>query len=117
MNLDVENIDDIVVVTLPGNTLEASNAQEFSDGVAPLIEDNKKVVFELSRLNFIDSTGCRAILMCYKNLKNKGGILHLCGATDRISALFRLMNLYELLGVYENSEDAVKAFGEIEEKP
>ena len=116
MDLNVKKKGDIIVVTLPGDTLEANNSQEFSDAVAPLLENNKMVVFDLSKPKFIDSSGCKAILLCYKKLKDKGGMLHLCSVSDVVSALFRLMNLYKIIGIYETGEDAVKAFREMEEK-
>ena len=110
MDFNTETIGDIVVVVLPGETLEASITQEFKQGIEPLLEENTKVVFDMSQIRFIDSTGCGVLLTSFKRLKDKGGGLKLCCITDSVDSIFKLMNFDRLFDILEIREDAVNAF-------
>ncbi len=110
MDFDIETIGDIVVVLLPGETLEASITQEFKQSIEPLLEENTKVVFDMSQIRFIDSMGCGVLLTSFKRLKDKGGGLKLCCITDPVDSLFKLMGFDRLFGIFKTREDAVGAF-------
>jgi len=111
LGLDTEKIGDVTIVLLPGETVEASNLQAFMGNMAPILEANNKVVIDMSRIRFIDSTGCGALLSFLKMMQNKGGELKLCSITDPVNSLFNLMNFDKLFGIYKTREGAVKAFG------
>ena len=110
MGFEIEISGDIVVVLLPGETLEARITQEFTQNIEPLLEENTKVVFDMSRIRFIDSMGCRVLLTSHKRLKDKGGGLKLCCITDPVDSLFNLMGFNRLFGIFETREEAVGAF-------
>ena len=110
MDIDTETIGDIVVVLLPGETLEANITHEFTQDIEPLLEENTKVVFDMSQIRFIDSMGCRVLLTSHKRLQNKGGGLKLCCITDPVNTLFNLMGFNQLFGIFKTREEAVGAF-------
>ena len=110
MELDVEKIGDVAIVLLPGETLEASNVQEFKGSMAPIVEANNKIVFDMSQIRFIDSTGCGICISFLIMLKDKGGGLKLCSTTAPVDSLFNLMGFDQLFGIFKTREEAVKAF-------
>jgi len=110
MGFEIEISGDIVVVLLPGETLEARITQEFTQNIEPLLEENTKVVFDMSQIRFIDSMGCRVLLTSHKRLKDKGGGLKLCCITDPVDSLFNLMGFNRLFDIFETREEAVGAF-------
>ena len=58
MELTTEKIGDVMVVILPGEQLDASNAKEFKRDIAPLLEPRSKVIFSfIAELRFVDSSG------------------------------------------------------------
>jgi anti-anti-sigma factor len=110
MDFNIETIGDIVVVLLPGETLEASITLEFKQGIEPILEENTKMVFDMSQIRFIDSMGCGVLLTSLKGLKNKGGGLKLCCITDPVDSIFKLMGFDRIFSIFEMREDAVNAF-------
>ena len=111
MDFDIETIGDIVVVLLPGETLEANSTLEFKQGIEPLLEETTKVVFDMSQIRFIDSMGCGVLLTSLKKLKDKGGGgLKLCCITDPVDSIFKLMGFDRIFSIFEMREDAVNAF-------
>ena len=71
-----------------------------------------QLVIDLSRVEFIDSTGFGIFLNCVKRLSARNGELKICGLSDKLAALFRLMAFERLVGIHKTSEEAIAAFEE-----
>ncbi len=57
MKITIEKIGDVTADTIPGDSLDASNAKEFKCDIAPILEDNGNVLLDMSSLQFVDSSG------------------------------------------------------------
>jgi anti-sigma B factor antagonist len=110
VNFNVENVDDVVVVVLPGETLEASNSEEFKRDITSLLEDNTKVLFDMSQMQFVDSSGFGALLSCLRRLKAKEGDLKVFGLAKPVGALFRMIRMDRILDIFDTRDEAIKAF-------
>ena len=110
MNFHTEKVGDIMVVELPGKNLDAGNSQEFKRDISPILEANAKVVFDMTKLGFVDSSGCGAILSSLKKVKGQKGELKICGLQDRVKDLFKLMRLERIFDIKPSKEDAINAF-------
>src|ERR1700742_4930866 len=110
MKTKTEKIDDIIVMLIDGNSLDASNAKDFKRAVAPVVAENPKLVFDLSVLQFVDSSGLGAILSCLRQLHATGGDLKLCGMTRPVRALFELVRMHRIFDIHSTREEAVHAF-------
>ena len=75
MQMAFERVGDVAVAPVPVEELDASNAAEFKRDIAPLLEANAKLVLDLSRLRFVDSSGLGAFISCLRKLNAKGGDL------------------------------------------
>jgi anti-sigma B factor antagonist len=111
MPLSVDKTGDILILTLAGDTLDASNAREFKTEAAPLLTPAGKVIFDMSRLHFVDSSGLGAMLSCLRQLKGVGGELKLCAMTKAVRALFELVRMHRVFEIFETREDAIRSFG------
>lgn len=107
MKITTENIGDVTVATIPGNSLDASNAKEFKCDIAPILEDNGKVLLDMSSLQFVDSSGLGAILSCLRLLKSKGGNLFLCGMSQPVRTLFELVRMHKIFEIFSTKEEAI----------
>ncbi len=110
MDFTVESFGDIVVVRLPGDVLDAGNSKEFSRDVSSFLKENGKVVFDMSQVQFVDSSGCGALMSCLRKLNSQGGELKFCHVTKPVSTLFRLIRMNRIFDIFETREEAVGAF-------
>jgi len=110
MALVTTNVEDVVVVEVPGPSLDASNSKDFKNEVSPLLSSAQKVVFDLQHLGFVDSSGLGSILSCLRQLNGAGGDLKLCGMTKPVRALFELVRMHRIFDIHETREEAVAAF-------
>jgi anti-sigma B factor antagonist len=112
MEMATEKTGDVTVVVLLGEQLDAGNAKDFKRDIAALLEPRGKVVFDLARLQFVDSSGLGAILSCLRQLNAGGGDLKLCGMSKPVRALFELVRMHKIFDIYGTQEEAVRAFGQ-----
>jgi anti-sigma B factor antagonist len=110
MELAIEKVGDVAVVEIPVDELDASNTGELKHDIAPVLEANTKLVIDLSRLRFVDSSGLGAILSCLRQLTAKGGDLKLSGMQKQVRAVFELVRMHRIFDIYATREEAVRAF-------
>jgi hypothetical protein len=68
---------------VPGPRLDTSQSPAFKRGIAPVLMASPKVIFDMSELQFVDSTGLGTIVSCLKMLNASGGDLKLCHVVRR----------------------------------
>ena len=110
MDIAVDKIGDVMVAAIPVDELDASNTGEFKRDIAPVLQANTKLVLDLSRLRFVDSSGLGAMLSCLRQLSAKSGDLKLCGMSKQVRALFELVRMHRIFDIYGTKDEAVGAF-------
>lgn len=110
MAIAFDRVGDVTVALLPMNELDAGNSADFKRDVAPLLEDTTKLVFDLSRLRFVDSSGLGAFISCLRKLNAKGGDVKLSGMSKQVRGVFELVRMHRIFDIYATKEDAVRAF-------
>lgn len=110
MEIAVEQIGEVAVAELPVQELDASNAAEFKRDIAPVLETHSKLVIDLGRLCFADSSGLGAFISCLRRLNAKGGDLKLCRMSKQVRTLFELVRMHRIFDIFETREEAVQAF-------
>jgi anti-sigma B factor antagonist len=111
MDIHVQWVSDVAVATVPGEDLDANNAADFKRAMAPLVEDNTRLVVDLSRLRFVDSSGLGAFISVLRKLNAKGGDLKLCGMSKPVRSVFELVRMHRVFEILPTTEEAVRAFG------
>ena len=109
MEMTIQKVGEVAVVELRGEQLDASNVMDFKRDIAPVLEANSRVVFDLSKLRFIDSSGLGAILSCLRRLNGAGGELKLCGLSKPVRALFELVRMHKIFDIYTTRDEAVRS--------
>ncbi len=110
MELSTEKIGEITVVSVLTEVLDASNTEEFKKCFASIAEKNKNILLELSRVNFVDSSGCGSLLSCLRKVKSSGGELKVCGVQEAVRTLFELVRMDRIIDIFDSKQEAVKAF-------
>ena len=75
----------------------ASSAKEIFDKVINDNLNSKKVVFDLSGLSFMDSTGIGLLIGRYKKLKNHSLLSYISGASSQTEKVLELSGLYSIM--------------------
>ena len=110
MVIAFDKVGDVTVAVVPMQELDASNSAEFKREVTPILEATTKLVFDLSRLRFVDSSGLGAFISCLRNLNTRGGDVKLCGMSKQVRAVFELVRMHRIFDILGTQEEAVRAF-------
>jgi len=102
--------DDIIMVTLPGDTLDVANCNEFKEAIHSILETSNRVVFNMENIKFVDSSGCGTLNACIKRIKKHGGDIKICNVLDQVGAIFRLIKLNRVFHICDTREDAIHAY-------
>ena len=105
-----ERLGDVTVVALPMDELDAGNSAELKRDLAPVLETATKLVFDLTRLRFVDSSGLGVFISCLRKLNVRGGDVKLCGMSKHVRAVFELVRMHRIFDIHATKEDAVAAF-------
>jgi anti-sigma B factor antagonist len=110
MDIPLDKIGDIAVATIPVDELDAANSGELKRDMAPILAADNKVVIDLGRVRFVDSSGLGAILSCLRQLSAKGGDLKLCCLSKQVKAAFELVRMHRVFDIFSSREEAVTSF-------
>lgn len=110
MQITVETYDGVSVATLAGENLDASNVKEFRKSIAPILENNPEIVFDMAQLRFVDSAGLGALLSCLRQQNMADGDVKLCSISAPVRALFELVRIHRVFDLRDSREEAIRAF-------
>jgi anti-sigma B factor antagonist len=110
VDITTDKLDDVTVVTVQADSLDASNATEFKRCVTATVGPKAKIILDLNRVQFIDSTGCGAILSYLRQLNPVGGDVKLCAVSRPVRSLFELVRMHKILDIFNTRDEAVKAY-------
>lgn len=66
-----------------------------------------KIVVELSRVAYVDSSGLATLVGVLKNMRTYGGRMRLAGMSPKIKSLFEITKLDKLFEISSSEEEAV----------
>jgi anti-sigma B factor antagonist len=108
MKLDITEIDGDLLVRVLDDRIDAAAAVQFRDAMRSATEaGHQRVVLDLSRVTFVDSSGLGAIIAAMKHMGNDR-TLELASLQPAVSKVFRLTRLDEIVKVHP---EIAAAFG------
>jgi anti-sigma B factor antagonist len=112
LNIDYKDIEpDIVVLAMDGRITMGSDSQKIEWGLQRLLKENrKKVIFDLSSVNFLDSSGVGILMMCYAKLKKAGGSLRIAGAKGMVEDTLEMTSVNKIIQFYPTTVEAARDF-------
>jgi anti-sigma B factor antagonist len=104
---------DVVLVEVSGRLMLGRECQQVEWMLAELLsQQQKKVVFDLSKLEYLDSTGVGIIATCSGKLEASGGELRIACLQPKVEDVMRVTKLHRLMRFYSTVGDALDGFGE-----
>ncbi len=99
-----QTTDGALVITPDINHLDTLSAKDFSEEYGPLAAGASIIILDLSRVNFVDSTGLGSILTIVRDTLARGARIALCGAQPSVKVLFRMVQLGKLVTILDTLE-------------
>ncbi|PJE28254.1 Anti-sigma-B factor antagonist [Pseudooceanicola marinus] len=104
--------DGLGIVEPGTDRLTAANATSFKDDVLGLIDaGTSRLVIDLSKVDFVDSSGIGALVGLLKRIGHRGEIV-VSGLSDNVSQMFRITRMDRVFSSYDTAEAALRALRE-----
>jgi anti-sigma B factor antagonist len=96
-----------VVLELTGSIRIGPNCQQIEQAVDELIRRHEtQVIFDLSGVSFVDSSGIGTLVRSLTKLKKLGGTLRLTGVKGMVEGVFKLTQIDKVLDIYPTASEA-----------
>ena len=93
-----------------GGEVDLYTAPEFKERMVQVIEDGKtRVVVDLSKATFIDSTTLGVLVGGVKRLRPSGGSMAIVCSDQNIQKIFEITGLDRVFPIHESREEALSA--------
>ncbi|UFS69676.1 STAS domain-containing protein [Geomonas sp. RF6] len=111
MNLHTEMRNEIEIIYVKEERLDAHNSGELKVVVQKLFEEGKKnVLIDLKEVRFIDSSGLGALVSGFKNAISHQGNLKLSSLQTQVKSMFELTRLHRVFEIFPSSAEAIDNF-------
>jgi anti-anti-sigma factor len=109
MELSHHERDDALIIRLDFDSLDAKRVPEFKEKALQILNESNKttVVFDLERLQFIDSSGLGAFLSLMRQLNTRGIHLALSSMSKPVKTIFELVSMQKIFDCHETVDKAV----------
>ncbi len=102
---------DITVLEFKGRITLGNESQRIEPMVRNLLSQNeKKMIFDLSGVDYIDSTGIGIMAFCSAALTQAGGALRIAGAAARVEQVLKATRLDTIVATFPTVEAASQGF-------
>jgi anti-anti-sigma factor len=106
MEIQKQKKDTTLVITVKGR-LDALSAPDFEkDLLETIAQGEKKLLLDLSDLQYISSAGLRSFLILAKKLKAEQGEVLFCGLKGPVAEVFKISGFYSIFKIFDTQEEA-----------
>jgi anti-anti-sigma factor len=111
MQIDISKQGQASVISATGS-IDALSAEEVSKQYLETLDrGEKRLVADLSRVDFMSSAGLRVLLDVSKRARQASGDLRLAGASPSVEKMLKISGFTSILKCYPDVDSAVASYG------
>jgi anti-sigma B factor antagonist len=110
MQVDIRKAEDVIIVDLSGRLVAGVGNRMLHDVMDELVAEGwKRILLNLSGVDWIDSAGIGELVASIKMAKRFGVSVKLLRIGDRVKHVLSISQILPLLDVFEDEEEALRA--------
>ena len=107
MKIKVREVGEVAVFDVSGRVMGGPDADSFQNLIKETVDKgNKKILVNLGKVNWINSTGLGILIAGYTSVRNVEGDFKLVNVSDRIESILMVT---KLAGIFESFDDEAEA--------
>jgi anti-anti-sigma factor len=110
MNIIERTINDVTVLDIEGNLALIENARFRKHGAGAIDAGVHKLIVNLARVKYMDSSGLGELISCYTALRQVNGHVKLLHLNNRLQYLLAITNLDSVFETFDSEPAAVSSF-------
>ena len=92
-------------------SINASNAGELRESTESIVAEHPRVVLDMGRVGFVDSSGVGALVGLMNSARERGGDLKLTALSPDLDTILELTRLDRVFEIHDSVDAAVRSFG------
>ncbi len=105
--MTIYEVDGVKVVSLEIDHLDALNSEEIKKNMIEMVQGAEKIVLDLNKITFVDSSGLGVILTVFRSIKESSGNMVICSVHESVKVLFKLVRLSHMIQIFDNPKEAI----------
>lgn len=102
---------DIVVLEMMGKITMGNDCRQVEWTTKKLVDESrKKIIFDLSGITHLDSTGIGIIVAVAGQMKKAGGELRVAGANEHVEQILRVTAVNQIVHLHATTDAAALGF-------
>ena len=111
MTIETHEVSHVTIVDIDGRITLGDETGQLRDTVRRLIaEGKKKIVLNLAKVDYIDSSGMGELVSSFTTVRNSGGELKLLSLTKKVRDVVQVTKLYTIFDIKDDEFTAIKSF-------
>jgi anti-sigma B factor antagonist len=101
----------VAILSVAGNMMGGPETAALHEKVKSLMSDGiKKMIIDLSKVKWMNSSGLGVLMSCWGSLRKEGGNLKLANVSEKIDSLLIITQLIQFFETFETVERALASF-------
>jgi anti-sigma B factor antagonist len=112
LNISERHAGDVTILDMDGKITIGEGSVALRSAIRRLLEEGKKkILLNLAKVGYIDSSGIGELVSSYTAIgKEEGGQLKLLNLTQKLQDLLTITKLLTVFDVYESEEEALNSY-------
>lgn len=104
-------VDHVTILDISGRITLGEELDTLRNSIRALLaEGKKKIILNLARVDYIDSSGVGELVGCFTTVRNQEGELKLLNLTQKVKDVLHVTKLYTVFDVKDDEFKAIKSF-------
>lgn len=111
LNISERQVGDVTILDMDGKITIGEGSVALRTAIRRLLEEGKKkILLNLAKVNYIDSSGIGELVSSYTAIGKESGQLKLLNLTQKLQDLLTITKLLTVFDVYDSEEEALASF-------
>ena len=100
-----------VILDIQGQITLGEGDEELKDAIDKLVADGqKRILLNLKKVSFMDSSGVGELVGCYTTVKRGGGKLKLLNLNEKVHDILQITQLISVFETFDNEAKALASY-------
>ena len=111
LNISERPVGDVTILDMDGKITIGEGSVALRTAIRRLLEEGKKkILLNLAKVGYIDSSGIGELVSSYTAINKESGELKLLNLTQKLQDLLTITKLLTVFDVYESEQEALASY-------
>ena len=111
LNISERHVGDVTILDMDGKITIGEGSVALRTAIRRLLEEGKKkILLNLAKVGYIDSSGIGELVSSYTAINKESGELKLLNLTQKLQDLLTITKLLTVFDVYESEQEALASY-------